>query len=83
MLIAADRSMLMVCDLQAKLLPALAEGDATVEHCGWLMDIASRLAGMIPRPPWGVCASIPEVAVAPLAHFIHSSALSGFVVAEP
>jgi hypothetical protein len=43
MLIDARRSMLMVCDLQAKLLPALADGDATVERCTWLMDIAGRL----------------------------------------
>ena len=43
MLIDAQRSTLIVCDLQTRLLPALADGDATVERCAWLMDIAARL----------------------------------------
>jgi len=43
MLIDASRSMLIVCDLQTRLVPALADGDATVERCAWLMDIAARL----------------------------------------
>jgi nicotinamidase-related amidase len=43
MLIDVQRSMLMVCDLQAKLLPALSDGALTVERCAWLMDIARRL----------------------------------------
>jgi len=43
MLIDAPRSMLIVCDLQTRLVPSLADGDATVERCTWLMDIAARL----------------------------------------
>ena len=43
MLIDAKRSMLIVCDLQTRLVPALDDGDATVERCAWLMDIAARL----------------------------------------
>jgi nicotinamidase-related amidase len=43
MLIDAQRSMLIVCDLQTRLIPSLADGDATVERCTWLMDIAARL----------------------------------------
>ena len=44
MLIDADRSMLLVCDLQARLVPALRDGETTVANAAWLVDIAQRLA---------------------------------------
>jgi nicotinamidase-related amidase len=44
MLIEADRSMLLVCDLQARLVPALGDAETVVANAGWLMDVAQRLA---------------------------------------
>jgi nicotinamidase-related amidase len=43
MLIEAARSMLLVSDLQARLVPALADARATVDNAAWLIDVARRL----------------------------------------
>jgi nicotinamidase-related amidase len=42
-LIDAERSMLLVIDLQAKLLPALVDRDALVANVVWLMQIAQKI----------------------------------------
>ena len=91
MLIDAHRSMMIVCDLQEKLLPALADGDATVSRCTWLMDIATRLdvpvagtehyprgLGPLVEP---IRARLPSTAIGAKNHF--SAVASGCLDALP
>jgi nicotinamidase-related amidase len=42
-LISRDRSLLLLIDLQARLLPAIHQGERVVEHCVWLARIAAEL----------------------------------------
>jgi len=44
MLIRAGESCLLVVDVQERLVPALPGGQAVVESCAWLMEIANRLS---------------------------------------
>lgn len=44
MLISRAHSSLLIVDLQAKLLPAIAEGERVIEHALWLTRIAQRLS---------------------------------------
>src|SRR5262245_26474752 len=43
MLLAADRSQLLIIDVQERLLPAMHEGDAIVERCAVLLQAAQEL----------------------------------------
>jgi len=43
MRIQASESILLVVDLQARLLPAIHEGDAVLTHATWLVDVAQTL----------------------------------------
>ncbi|MCY1405037.1 nicotinamidase/pyrazinamidase [compost metagenome] len=43
MLIRARDSVLLVVDIQEKLLPAIDDGAAVVENAGWLLGVAQRL----------------------------------------
>ncbi|MEE4378990.1 MAG: hydrolase [Candidatus Competibacteraceae bacterium] len=44
MLLEATRSCVLAVDLQERLMPAVQEADAVVEHSVWLIQIANRLA---------------------------------------
>ena len=43
MLLSANRSHLLVVDVQARLMPAIHDGDATLRNVGILLQVASRL----------------------------------------
>jgi nicotinamidase-related amidase len=43
MLIDAERSMLLVIDLQTKLVPALTEHEQVIDHVTWLIRLAQKL----------------------------------------
>jgi nicotinamidase-related amidase len=43
MLLDADRSVLLIVDVQQRLLPAIHEGGRVLEHCLWLIRLARRL----------------------------------------
>lgn len=43
MLLDADRSVLLIVDVQQRLLPAIHEGAQVLEHCLWLIRLARRL----------------------------------------
>ncbi|UTW13484.1 hydrolase [Marinobacterium rhizophilum] len=43
MLIHPDKSLLLVIDVQDKLLPAVAEPEPLLENCRWLLEIADYL----------------------------------------
>ena len=43
MLLAADRSQLLIVDVQERLAPAMAEADAVVRQAGILMEAAGQL----------------------------------------
>ena len=44
MLIDAERSVLLVIDLQTKLVPALADHERVVAHVEWLIKVAQKIA---------------------------------------
>ena len=43
MLIDAERSMLLVIDLQTRLVPVLADHEQVVAHAGWLIRLAQKM----------------------------------------
>ena len=43
MLLSADKSQLLIVDVQERLLPAMADGDAVVSGCRTLLEAAARL----------------------------------------
>jgi nicotinamidase-related amidase len=43
MLLDADRSVLLIVDVQERLLPAIHDGAQVLEHCVWLIRLARRL----------------------------------------
>lgn len=43
MLIDAEKSLLLVVDVQERLVPAIHEGERVVHNIGWLMQIAAEL----------------------------------------
>ncbi|NLR75216.1 hydrolase [Leeia aquatica] len=43
MLLHRDQSLLLVVDVQEKLLPAIDQADALLQHCHWLMGVARHL----------------------------------------
>jgi len=64
MLIDAERSVLLVIDLQAKLVPALADHDELVASVVWLMQIAQKLGVPVAATeqyPKGLGPLVPKV----------------------
>ena len=64
MLMDANRSHLLVVDVQARLMPAIHEGESLARHVNLLLEAAKRL--MIPvtvteQYPKGLGATLPEV----------------------
>ncbi|KEA61967.1 Isochorismatase [Marinobacterium lacunae] len=43
MLIHPDRSLLLLVDVQEKLVPAIDDAAHLIDNCGWLTDVANRL----------------------------------------
>jgi nicotinamidase-related amidase len=43
MLMDRDRCTLLIIDVQTKLLPVIHDGQAMLEHCVWLVHLASRM----------------------------------------
>lgn len=79
MLIRADRSRLLVVDLQQKLAPAIDRGQAVVERAAWLVRAAQRMGVPVAASeqyPQGlgptvapIAALLPPGAVAAKQHF--------------
>ena len=78
-LIDAQRSMLLVIDLQEKMLPAIADHDSVAANCQWLIRVAQKIgipvAG-IEQNPRKLGPSVPEIralipadAIAAKTHF--------------
>ncbi len=64
-LMSRDRSALLVVDLQARLVPAIADGAAVVAQAGRLMRVAERLGVPVlltEQNPKGLGATVPELA---------------------
>lgn len=64
MLIDANRSVLLVVDVQERLLPAIHDGAQVLEHCLWLIRLGRRL--LVPvvaseQYPQGLGRSVPAV----------------------
>jgi nicotinamidase-related amidase len=89
MLIDAERSMLLVIDLQERVLPAIAEHDRVVANCVWLIRAAEKIGvpvaaselypkGLGPLVP-AIRELIPAKAIAAKQHFscVASQCLSG------
>lgn len=65
MLIDAERSALLVVDLQEKMVPALADGATVVANVRWLIGVAKRLGvpvAAVEQYPQGLGPLVPEVA---------------------
>ena len=43
MLMDRDRCTLLIIDVQTKLLPVIHDGQIVLEHCVWLVRLASRM----------------------------------------
>lgn len=64
-LLRADRSMLLVVDVQARLVPAIHEGAAVVRRVVWLVRLAQALGipvAATEQYPQGLGPTVPEVA---------------------
>ena len=64
MLIDAERSMLLVIDLQAKLVPVLAEHEHVVANAAWLIRVAQKLGVPVAATeqyPKGLGPLVPKV----------------------
>ena len=64
MLIDAERSLLLVVDLQAKMVPALADGDAVVANAAWLIRVAQRIGvpvAAVEQYPKGLGPLVPAI----------------------
>jgi nicotinamidase-related amidase len=64
MLLDADRSVLLIVDVQQRLLPAIHDGAQLLEHCLWLIRLAQRLQVPVVASehyPQGLGRSVPAV----------------------
>ena len=64
MLIDAERSMLLVIDLQAKLVPVLAEHEQVVANAAWLIRVAQKIGVPVAATeqyPKGLGPLVPKV----------------------
>ena len=82
MLISAENSVLLIVDIQQRLVPAIPQVDVLVAHNVWLARIAGRLAVPIiatEQYPAGLGPTLPEVAAcvppASIVDKIHFSAI--------
>ena len=74
MLIEAGRSVLLVIDVQERLLPAMAEPRSVVDHCTLLAKAAARLevpALLSEQYPKGLGPTVPDLAALVPAASIH------------
>ncbi len=84
MLMDRERCALLVVDVQARLLPAIHEGQAALESCVWLVRLAQRLGVPVlatEQYPKGLGPTVPELAaVLPaeaVADKLHFSCVAG------
>jgi len=81
MLMERSKCSLLVVDVQARLLPAIAEGDAVLKNCIWLAGVARRLGVPIvisEQYPEGLGATVaPLVAAAGEATVVAKTHFSG------
>ncbi|HEX6136368.1 MAG TPA: hydrolase [Casimicrobiaceae bacterium] len=89
MLVSADRSMLLVVDVQAKLVPVIAEAQPLVAGIVWLMRAAQRIGvpvAAIEQNPKGLGALVPQVREllpeAAIASKMHFSAVAAACLAR-
>jgi len=64
MLIDAERSQLLLIDLQERMVPAIADAETIVANCRWLLEVAQMIgvpAGAIEQYPKGLGPLIPAV----------------------
>jgi nicotinamidase-related amidase len=64
MLIEARRSVLLIVDVQERLLPAIHEGQRVLSNCLWLVRVAQRLGVPViasEQYPRGLGPSVPEL----------------------
>jgi len=74
MLIDAQRSMLLVIDLQQKMLPAIADGAEILANCTWLIRAAQKLG-----VPVAACEQYPKglgPLVAPVRELLPDNAIA-------
>jgi nicotinamidase-related amidase len=80
MLLDADRSVLLIVDVQQRLLPAIHEGAQVLANCVWLIRLARRLQVPVVASehyPRGLGRSIPAVReLLPPAAFIEKAFFS-------
>src|SRR5512134_1295957 len=55
MLLQADASALLIVDVQARLLPAIHEGERVLQNCAWLVRLSREL-----NVPVGVTEQYPQ-----------------------
>ena len=79
----ADRSVLLIVDLQERLLPAIEHGHSILEHTAWLIGVARQLEVPVlltEQYPQGLGATAPAIAqlIQPDEHLekIHFSAVA-------
>ncbi len=61
----AARSVLLIVDLQERLLPAIEHGNSVIEHAAWLIGVARQLAVPVlltEQYPQGLGATAPAIA---------------------
>ena len=90
MLMTAKDSVLLVIDVQDRLLPHIHEGAGVLEHAGWLVRVAGRLGVPVlatEQYPRGIGPTHTDLAAllpAPPAQKLHfSSVASGALAGEP
>ena len=63
-LLTADRSLLLLIDLQSKLAPAIHNNAEVEQHCRWLVEVARELAVPVlatEQYPQGLGVTVPSV----------------------
>ncbi len=64
MLLRAERSALLVVDVQARLVPAISEGERVIANCAWLIGVARELdvpVRVSEQYPKGIGPTVEEV----------------------
>ncbi len=85
MLIDAERSSLLVVDLQARMVPALADPDTVVANVLWLIRVAQRIGVPVAATvqyPKGLGPLVPEVAALVPADAVAEKAKFSCVAAQ-
>lgn len=83
MLIAADKSRLLIIDVQEKLAPTIHEGERVIANCAWLAKLAHKLEVPVvasEQYPKGLGPTVPQlkalVASDGIAHKVHFSCVA-------